>query len=217
MLRDKLSHDTIQKKFVDDKIFEGNQEWFSMKPSDWTGASIKWSLWGVLFVLGPFGLPKKTDPMSGYVITQKDTTKSSVRMTLSVQMSRYRWFRVPPTLRLSHPSSVRMGICKWVLCWFYYNGRKWGLSGEEGTVSIRCRCYHMKDKELRLEEIETSHTLCWTGSRPLPQKRIGPLWIVTLFLSQRRKWGLRGSEEGTRCPCYWRQRAKDWGDWNPPH
>jgi len=56
MLRAKLDQDTVQDKLGGDRTFKTNQQWVAPAPTLTKGEPPKWSWFGVLFVLAPFGM-----------------------------------------------------------------------------------------------------------------------------------------------------------------
>ena len=56
LLREKLHHDTVKDKPVGDRTFKTNQQWVSQTPMTNRDGPPKWSWFGVLFSLAPFGL-----------------------------------------------------------------------------------------------------------------------------------------------------------------
>ena len=56
MLTVKLDHDTVQDKLAGDRTFKTNQQWVFPTPTLTKGEPPKWSWFGVLFVLAPFGI-----------------------------------------------------------------------------------------------------------------------------------------------------------------
>ena len=55
-LRDKLDADTVNVKLAGDRTFKSNQQWVAMKHGGNKEAAPKWSWYGVLFMLAPFGM-----------------------------------------------------------------------------------------------------------------------------------------------------------------
>ena len=56
MLREKLDQGTVKDKFTGDRSFKTNQTWVSPTPTGTRGGPPKWSWFGVLFMLTPFGI-----------------------------------------------------------------------------------------------------------------------------------------------------------------
>ena len=56
MLRGKLHQDTVKDKFEGDRTFKNNRQWVTMTPTATRDGPPKWSWFGVLFMLAPFGL-----------------------------------------------------------------------------------------------------------------------------------------------------------------
>jgi hypothetical protein len=81
-LRDKLDPDTVNGKLTGDRVFKTNQ---LVAPTHGGSkeAAPKWSWYGVLFMLAPFGmLSGKQDsiPPCGFVLVPKDTAKSTRKL-----------------------------------------------------------------------------------------------------------------------------------------
>jgi hypothetical protein len=55
-LRDKLDSDTVNGKFVGDRTFKTNQQWVTPTHGGNKEGASKWSWYGVLFMLVPFGM-----------------------------------------------------------------------------------------------------------------------------------------------------------------
>ena len=56
MLRAKLDQETVDAKHGDDRTFKTNQEWVAQAPTVTKGETPKWSWFGVLFLLPPYGM-----------------------------------------------------------------------------------------------------------------------------------------------------------------
>jgi hypothetical protein len=56
MLRSKLDQETVEVKLAGDRTFKTNQQWVAPAPTVTKGETPKWSWFGVLFLLAPFGL-----------------------------------------------------------------------------------------------------------------------------------------------------------------
>ena len=61
MLRGKLHQDTVKDKFAGDRTFKNNQQWVATTPTATRDGPPKWSWFGVLFMLVPFGLSEKQE------------------------------------------------------------------------------------------------------------------------------------------------------------
>jgi hypothetical protein len=60
MLRAKLGQDTVQDKLAGDRTFKTNQQWVTPTPTVSRGEPPKWSWFGVLFMLDPYGILPET-------------------------------------------------------------------------------------------------------------------------------------------------------------
>jgi hypothetical protein len=56
MLRSKLDQETVDNMLAGDRTFKVNQQWVAPAPTVTKGETPKWSWFGVLFLLAPFGL-----------------------------------------------------------------------------------------------------------------------------------------------------------------
>ena len=56
MLRAKLDQQTVDEKLGGDRTFKINQQWVTTTPTVTRGETPKWSWFGVLFVLAPYGM-----------------------------------------------------------------------------------------------------------------------------------------------------------------
>ena len=56
MLRAKLDQQTVDEKLGGDRTFKINQQWVTTTPTVTRGETPKWSWFGVLFVLTPYGM-----------------------------------------------------------------------------------------------------------------------------------------------------------------
>ncbi len=56
VLRAKLDQETVQTRLAGDRTFKTNQQWFAPASAVTKGETPKWSWFGVLFLLAPFGI-----------------------------------------------------------------------------------------------------------------------------------------------------------------
>ena len=56
VLRAKLDQETVQTRLTGDRTFKTNQQWVAPAPTVTKGETPKWSWFGVLFLLAPFGM-----------------------------------------------------------------------------------------------------------------------------------------------------------------
>jgi hypothetical protein len=81
MLRSKLDQETVEVKLAGDRTFKTNQQWVIPVPTVTQGETPKWSWFGVLFLLVPFGMlsDKKSFQLCGCVLARKDVTKCTTK------------------------------------------------------------------------------------------------------------------------------------------
>jgi hypothetical protein len=56
MLRSKLDQEKVENRLADDRTFKTNQKWVAPAPTVTKGETPKWSWFGVLFLLAPYGI-----------------------------------------------------------------------------------------------------------------------------------------------------------------
>jgi hypothetical protein len=74
MLRSKLDQETVDNRLTGDRTFKVNQQWVDPAPTVTKGETPKWSWFGVLFLLSPFGIlsdKKKVSNCMGVCIHER--------------------------------------------------------------------------------------------------------------------------------------------------
>ena len=112
VLRDQLHHDTVKEKLVDDRTFKTNQKWVTPTPTVTKDGPSKWSLFGVLFILAPFGmLSGKSEYPTVWVCTYTkgidDTTGVRGKKNLESEAGMTSWITCSLYMSLQRTQSIQ--------------------------------------------------------------------------------------------------------------